>query len=343
MTTSPGRVHDNPTPPQARPSRRLRHAVRFVTAGLFTVVVAVLVLPDLLFGLDGRSPFVQLVSFRPWVLVGEAGVLAVLLGVLWFERRAWPFVAGALAVVLIGGALVLPRVIADPVPTAGTPFTVLSFNTYEGRGDVAQLAALIRDERPDVVSVMESGDRFRSRLAPLVEPMGYRLHTSIPPGRADVAGVTAVVAGALGDVHVRVGDGTSAFPYLELTGGGLGTLHVVAFHSVAPVPGSVPRWRSDMALLAKWCAGPTPAVVAGDFNATLDHSALRAGMAGCADAADQRGAGLVPTWGPTDRTRAVGPQIDHVLATDPIAAETFTVHDIAGSDHRAIVARLRIP
>lgn len=344
MTTSPGRVHDiAPPSPRAQPRRRLRRTARFVAAGLFTLVVVVVGLPDLLFGLDGRSPFVQLVSFRPWVLVGLAALLAVLLVVLWFERRVWPFVAGLLAVLLIGGVLVLPRVIADPVPTGGTPLTVLAFNTFEGRADVDQLAALIREERPDIVSVTESGDRFRSRLAPLVEPLGYRLSTSTPPGKVDVAGVTTAIAGALGDVAVRVGDETSAYPYLELTGGGLGTLRVVAFHSVAPVPGSVTRWRSDLALLATWCAGPTPAVVAGDFNATLDHSALRGGMAGCGDAAAQRGAGLVPTWGPSDRSRAVGPQIDHVIATDGIAAESFSVHDIAGSDHRAIVTTLRIP
>jgi endonuclease/exonuclease/phosphatase (EEP) superfamily protein YafD len=84
-------------------------------------------------------------------------------------------------------------------------------------------------------------------------------------------------------------------------------------------------------------------VVAGDFNATLDHSALRAGTAGCGDAAAQRGAGLVPTWGPTPGLRSIGPQIDHVFATDGITAETFDVRDIEGSDHRAIMTTLRIP
>jgi endonuclease/exonuclease/phosphatase (EEP) superfamily protein YafD len=83
--------------------------------------------------------------------------------------------------------------------------------------------------------------------------------------------------------------------------------------------------------------------VAGDFNATLDHSALRAGTSGCGDAAAQRGAGLLPTWGPGPTSRRVGPQIDHVFATDGITAETFDVHDVAGSDHRAILTTLRLP
>ena len=84
-------------------------------------------------------------------------------------------------------------------------------------------------------------------------------------------------------------------------------------------------------------------VLAGDFNATLDHSMLRAGMVGCDDAAAQRGDGLIPTWGPTQRTRAIGPQIDHVLATRGIQAASFQVLDLPGSDHHAILATLRLP
>ena len=32
-----------------------------------------------------------------------------------------------------------------------------------------------------------------------------------------------------------------------------------------------------------------------------------------------------------------------ILATDGIEAETFAVHDIPGSDHRAVLTRLRLP
>ena len=66
-------------------------------------------------------------------------------------------------------------------------------------------------------------------------------------------------------------------------------------------------------------------------------------MAGCTDAAEQRGQGLVPTWSPTESTALLGPQIDHVLSTAGIDAETFSVHEIAGSDHRAILTTVRVP
>jgi endonuclease/exonuclease/phosphatase (EEP) superfamily protein YafD len=339
-----------PPPPPALPHRRARHALRYVVAVVFTLVVAVIALPDRILELDRRSPFAQIVSFRPWVLAGIL-VLVVLLAVMMrFDRRVWPFVAGALVVLLIGVGVTVPRTIAEPVPAGGTPLKVLAFNTYEGSADVQALAALIRTDQPDILSLEEAGARFSARLAPLIEPLGYRLYPSNPDrGRReqDVNNVTAVVSSRLGTVTVDIGHETSTFPYVQVTGGGLGTLRYVAFHSVAPVPGSVPNWVSDMLLLQKWCAGGTPAIVAGDFNATDDHSAFREGMTGCGDAALQRGEGLTPTWGPFTLGPAVrdagGPQIDHVLSTGGITAEAWGAHDIAHSDHRAITATLRLP
>jgi endonuclease/exonuclease/phosphatase (EEP) superfamily protein YafD len=341
MSAPPDRI--DATADATPPGPRRRPIARFVWAGLFTVAAAIGLLPDLLFGLDHHSPFVQLVSFR-WQLLLAGAVLLVVLGVVTLRvRRAWPFTAGLLVVLLIGAGMIAPRAIADPAPTGGIPFTVLSFNTYEGRADVNALADLIRTARPDVVALPEAGERFASKLAPLIEPMGYRLRSSVGDDAEDVDGVTAAVAARLGNVNFTIGHDTSTFPDVEISGGTLGKMRVIAFHSVAPVPGSVPGWRNDMGLLPGWCAGPTPAIVAGDFNATLDHSLLRAGMVGCGDAASQRGDGLLPTWGPSNRTRAVGPQIDHVLATHGIEAASFRVVDLPGSDHHAILTTLRLP
>src|SRR5690349_13131120 len=107
-----------------RAPRPRRSPARFVWAALFTVAAAIGVLPDLLFGLDRRSPFVQIVSFR-WQLLVAGLVLLVVLGVVTLKaRRAWPFTAGLAAVLLIGAGMVAPRVLPDPVPTTGTPVQV---------------------------------------------------------------------------------------------------------------------------------------------------------------------------------------------------------------------------
>jgi endonuclease/exonuclease/phosphatase (EEP) superfamily protein YafD len=345
MTAPPGQLDPIVPPPPPRRRGRARLAVRWTAALLFTAGAAVAVVPDLV-GIDHRGPFARLIAFRPWLLLAGLVVLVVLLAGVAFWRRArptlLPLAGGALAVLVAGGAMVLPRVVPDEVPTAGAPLTVLAFNTFEGRADAAAFAALIAQRRPDLVSISEAGDRFRRELAPLVEPLGYRAEVSAP-GTADIDGVVALVSERLGDVSFAVGTDSATFPYLEVTGGGLGPLTFVAYHASAPTFYRFPRWRDDMALLAKWCGSGRPVVVAGDLNATLDHTLLRDGMAGCTDAAEQRGQGLVPTWSPTESTELFGPQIDHVLSSDGIDAEAFSVHEIPGSDHHAILTTLRVP
>lgn len=301
---------------------------------------AVLIVPDVL-RLDRITPFSQLVAFRP-VLASAAAAVAVVLGLLAISfRPLWPFAAVLAAVAAVAAVLVVPRTIGRPAPAQGRQYTVLAFNAYVGRADVYALAELIQTERPDLVALPETGARFRARLAPLVRPLGYRIFAADDSSGREVRGMTALAAGALGDVQTCPPNGTS-YPHVELGGGALGDLRFVGVHLAPPRAGAVARWRGDLAALGRWCSGDTPVVIAGDLNATLDHSALREAMRGCSDAAAERGAGLIGTW-PSNRPRWLAPQIDHVLVTDGIATQSFDVIDIPGSDHRAVLTRLVVP
>jgi endonuclease/exonuclease/phosphatase (EEP) superfamily protein YafD len=324
-------------PPRRRPTRRA-----VVETGA-VVGIGLLTVPDLL-RIDRFTPFAQVVSFRPYVLVGVAALVLVLAGLSWRSRRLILPAVALLAVVAVGVAMTVPRTQAGPLPSGGRPLTVLTVNAMDGSADVAELAELIRGERPDLGALIEVGPWYRDRLAPLVEPLGYRLVTATgtdADGVTDVFGVSALVAAHLGDVTTTV-DTSTPFPIVTIEGGGLSAARFVAFHAVAPRPTDVFQWGSDLGGLARYCGEGTPTIVAGDFNATWDHSALRDATAGCSDAAVQRGEGLVATW-PTWLPDWFGAQIDHVLVTPPIAAEDFAVREIAGSDHRAVVVRLRVP
>jgi endonuclease/exonuclease/phosphatase (EEP) superfamily protein YafD len=220
--------------------------------------------------------------------------------------------------------------------------SVLAANVLHGRADTGDLAALIAREAPDFVVLPEAGADFRDKLMPLLDVLGYRSWVAGGPGIPDGYDVTLLVATRAGDVRVRPATGMR-LPHLEATGGILGDRTLYAVHTTAPMSRRrTARWRRELDLVATWCRARVAPIVAGDFNATLDHSDLRAATAGCSDAAAQRGQGLVPTW-PTWMPDWIGPQIDHVFATNPIAAESFAVREVTGSDHRAVITRLRVP
>ncbi len=84
-------------------------------------------------------------------------------------------------------------------------------------------------------------------------------------------------------------------------------------------------------------------VLAGDFNATFDHAALRAVLGlGYDDAACAVGRGLAWTWRPL-RLRFPRLALDHVLVDPRIGVASVDLVPVAGSDHRAVVAELVLP
>ncbi|MET0188642.1 MAG: endonuclease/exonuclease/phosphatase family protein, partial [Pseudonocardia sediminis] len=319
--------------PPPRPSR-LRSGIR----GTVLVAAAVLLLlPDLL-GLDGRLPFVLLIALRP-LFTAVVAVLAGV-GVVRSLRRGHGLVArvAVLAVAVVSAAVLAPRVFGDgdaPVPAGSRPLTLLSFNVYDGAADVPTLAALVRERRPDVVVLPEAAERYRGLITGAVPEMGYRSWVAAAPGAPDIEGVVVLASPGLGDLRARTVTG-SLDPWLEITGGALGPVRLLGVHTAAPTPDKIASWPRELASLARWCSSGGPAIVAGDFNATLDHAAFRDGTRGCRDTGAATGSGLVGTW--DARTpRVTGAQIDHVLTAGGPTARDLEIVDVPGSDHRALL------
>jgi len=155
------------------------------------------------------------------------------------QRRWWPvaLVLGAVAGVALGA--VLPRAVAGPAPLAGPELTVLSFNVFDGRADVAALAAEINQSRPDLVVLPEVGQRFQRRLAPL--PGGLRYHPLVTAAEEpDGSGIVVLTSARLGQVTATPLDLDTEFRWMRLTGEGLGDVEVVAVHTASPVPDMMP-------------------------------------------------------------------------------------------------------
>jgi endonuclease/exonuclease/phosphatase family metal-dependent hydrolase len=126
--------------------------------------------------------------------------------------------------------------------------------------------------------------------------------------------------------------------------GGGRDVELTAVHTVPPSISAafVRGWQADLAALPS----PEPGVLrvlAGDFNASLDHAAMRRVLRrGYTDAARAAGRALAWTWAPL-AFRFPRLTIDHVLVDPRITVAGVDVVPVAGSDHRAVVAELVLP
>jgi endonuclease/exonuclease/phosphatase (EEP) superfamily protein YafD len=282
-------------------------------------------------GLDLVTPLVQLISYTPYVAAASVLPLVVSLAL-----RRWREAAVALLVVAAFGFAVVPRAVGGP-GERGTPLVVLSVNVLGGGGDTTRIMDLIRRERPDVVSVQELTDEVVARL----DTAGiatFLPHRALRP-QPGVSGT-----GLYGKYPLAAPRGLHPESTFDMARAALRMpgreIDVVAVHTSPPLPGGpVTRWQRDFDLLPR--PGSPIRILAGDFNATLDHRELRNLLGdGYRDAAASVGAGLVPTWphgGPLPPVT-----LDHVLLDERVGVRSVEVFDLPGSDHRAVVARLTV-
>jgi len=311
---------------------------RPVTALALGLLVAVPLFPEV-FGLGGVSPFAQLTAFRPQGIAVIAVVAALAL-----IRRTWRlYGALGLALAVVAGGLVVPRVLSSPddAPAGTTTLTVMGANVLGGGADAGRVAEVIRERRPAFVSLPEAQVDVRQRIEVGLSGLGYRGYT-FQSSDAPVSATSVLVSPELGGVTFDTGRGATEFGHVFVTGGTLGRLRLVAYHSYPPMLGSLGVWKRDLEAVGSWCSEGIPTIIAGDFNATVDHGPFRQALgSSCRSVAPAVGEGLQGTW-PSDRPAALRTQIDHVVVTNGLAPIDFTSYDILGSDHRAVVARLAV-
>lgn len=287
------------------------------------------------FGLERGFPAVPLIAYTPY-----AAVAAILVAGVATALRNWPAaLISAVATVCLLGA-VLPRAVGDGTVTAepGKTLRVLSANVHFGKADPEDLVEMVERLRPDVLVVQELRPRFARELrwAGIERSLPDTVLLLHPwePG-----------AGFYSRLQIRLLAGTKfslRMPWAEITLPNGDEVRMVNAHPYTPKRKSVGLWRAGLRDLPSTGRG-TPWVLAGDFNATLDHAELRKVLdRGYRDAADVTGRGLEATW-PSNRALPPPVTIDHVLADERIGIVDYGVEDLSGSDHRAIYATLALP
>jgi endonuclease/exonuclease/phosphatase (EEP) superfamily protein YafD len=287
-------------------------------------------------GWERGSIVVAILALTPY-----AAVAAFLLAGVALALRNWAAAAVATLATVAFFAAVLPRAIGSETtsPDDRRTLTVLSANIHHGTADPAALVDLVRRLHPQLLSIQELTPTFAAGLR--ANGIGSLLPYGIVAMRPDWGG-----RGVYSTLPLRplseVTAGTTELPRLAVALPGGGTIRLVDVHPHTPVSGPEARWRVALERLPSAGSG-APWLLVGDFNATLDHAALRAVInRGYRDAGDATGKGLEATW-PGDRSFPPLITIDHVLVDRRLGIADYGVSDLPGSDHRAIHAEIVLP
>ncbi len=256
---------------------------------------------------------------------------------------------GACATASVAGAAltaaVAPRAMPRRQPPAGGQvLRVLTANLLIGRAAAGPVVDLACRTGADVLFLQELTHDAVTRLgrAGLGDLLPSQLTEPVADGSRG-SGIYArypLRAGAA-DALSRPGQTAAT---LELPSGP--PVQLICVHLRPPKPSrsrhAAARWRGELSLLP--ARGDIPVIMAGDFNATLDHAQFRRLLRlGYVDAASQAGNGLVPTWGPRRRGSPAMLALDHVLLDPRCAVLATSAHRLPGTDHRAVYAEFRLP
>jgi endonuclease/exonuclease/phosphatase family metal-dependent hydrolase len=249
---------------------------------------------------------------------------------------------------MAGAALtvaVSPRALPRRQPAADGPLLrVVTANLLAGRADAGEVTDLVRSTRADVLFVQELTSDSDRRLSEA--GLGDLLpHREIRPTRKGPRGNGIYARYPLSaGLPVPTVYSAELTARLDLPAGQ--SAQLVCVHTRSPKPvrrrNAAARWRRDLAGLPR--PAETPVILAGDFNATLDHVQFRRLLRlGYADAASQAGNGLALTWGPRPGAASALLAIDHILVDSRCAVRATSVHRLSGTDHRAVYAELQLP
>jgi hypothetical protein len=317
--------------PRSRTQRRRRLAV---AAALPWALAAALRTT----GAERGFPLVPALSFVPYAAATAVLPLAAAVRA---GSRTGAVLSGAAGVAL-GGA-VLSRAGGHPVaPPAGSQvLRVATVSLRLGLVPAAPVLDLVRRHDVDVLAVAE--------LTPTAErALHHAGLDDLLPHRHVIPARPGVPPSASGGVWTRlpvlargVLPGGFEQPWVRVSPGSGPEVEVTAIHTPPPStsPSAVRAWTRDLAVLP----GTEPGVLrvlAGDFNATLDHAAFRAVLRrGYADAARAAGRGLDWTWRPL-RLPVPRLVLDHVLVDPRLAVAAVALEPVRGSDHRSVVVDL---
>ena len=320
-----------------------------MTAGAAAGIVAV---DPARFGLSTIPIVLHAISFRlpTAIALGTAGLAALLLGPRSRVRTGSGWLS-ALGGVLVAGGVAQAGVLGRR-GFAGRPepgradLVVVSLNTLGGAATPEQVAALVVGELAGadaaMVALPETPGELARDIADLLAAQGHSFQIfSTTSGPRPLDTTSLLVSAELGSYAQVPAPVLLLGAAMAAPVDGRGPT-LAAVHPGAPTARVGYRtWRSDVDKAVGIARRTADSIVAGDFNATVDHAMLRH-LAPCADAATLAGRGAEGTW-PAHFPAALAAPIDHVLVNGDFRVLGTRAVQVGASDHRAVIVRLLLP
>jgi vancomycin resistance protein VanJ len=359
---SPLRAHRPPDarPPRAawtpsrlagwRPGRALERVLDFASLGYLG---ATLVACAMLWGLsDQWWPATLLLFFGRWVLLLPL-VMLLPAALLARRRLVLPLVAALLVVLFpvmgLRTGLRLPaRGVAD-----APRLRVVSFNTAALPNLGGYLDELLREWQADLVAFQECGDQL---AAAVTEAQGWHGHAHgglCLVSRYPIRSVAGMDRSALARIRETTEIGGSGHVLRYSIETPYGPVDLVNLHLETPRKGFDALAAGDLAglranttlrgvesrLARQFASQATaPTLIAGDFNMPVESRIYQTSWGGLGNAFSVAGRG----FGSTRQNGWIRVRIDHVLTGPEWWTESARVWRDEGSDHRPLVADLRL-
>ncbi|QBJ97281.1 endonuclease/exonuclease/phosphatase family protein [Rhodococcus sp. ABRD24] len=314
------------------------------TAGSFAACCGLLGAMGLLASkVSVENRFVVLLAGQTPVLLLVAMLGAVVAAV----SRRWVAEAACLVVCALGAWMLSPLYIASadgaaPADPSGPSITIMQANIKIGQADPDALVRTVQDRGVDILTVQELTDEYIEALgtAGLDVLLPHRFVVSYGPG-----GEGSGIYSRFPLSNTRNLDG---FQSANLAADvDVGLREPVALFAVHPAPAYLfpaQQWAADLRRLRgefESDALRDNVIASGDFNASYTQRQYRDLLTGgYSDAADQVGAGLLPTM-PANRRLPAFIGIDRII-TKGAAVTSLERIEIVDSDHHGLLAEVRL-
>ncbi|MEM9891805.1 MAG: endonuclease/exonuclease/phosphatase family protein [Actinomycetota bacterium] len=283
-----------------------------------------------------NTPLLAVIGVIPLLIVPL--LIAVAVAAWWSRGR--PLRVGAVVIAAVAAvSLIRPSAVVACGPTDdANALVVYSHNVLWSNTDADSLGTALVEVDPDVILLQELSPALRWDLE---RDDAFADYAKASDSIDDKIQMALWSRWPLTDVALTEVAGRPHLSATVLSPDGEFRLHNI--HLSAPVDDRrADAWDAGLRHL-DGVSADEPAVMSGDFNATIHHARFRSLLrSGWTDVHEPKGCGFDATW-PADDGRVMPVlQLDHTLVSDHWDVLSVEIGDALGADHHAVISRIRL-